>query len=90
MDHIEYYHDQGLKYLKCTDVAIDGSMAGPAIGLYNKILNKFPALEVMASGGIRSVEDIEKLQEIGVYGVILAKALYDDKIKIKELERFLI
>lgn len=89
MDLIEYYHDQGIKYLKCTDVPVDGSMSGPSIDLYNKILNKFPAIQLMASGGIHSVEDIERLQDIGVYGVILAKALYEDRIKLKELERFI-
>lgn len=90
MEHIEYYHDLGIMYLKCTDVQVDGTMTGPSIGLYNKIRNKFPDIKLMASGGIRSLEDIEKLQDIGTYGVILAKALYEDKIKVKDLERFMI
>ena len=90
MELIEYYHDQGILYLKCTDIQVDGTMAGPTIALYNKIRNKFPALNLMASGGIHTLEDIEKLQDIGVYGVIFAKALYEDKIKIKDLERFMI
>lgn len=90
MEMVEYYHDQGIKYLKCTDVQSDGSLNGPAVDLYNKIRNKFPDIELMASGGVQSIEDIEKLQDIGVYGVIVAKALYEDKISLKDLEKFLI
>ena len=87
---IEYYHDHGILYVKCTDVVKDGQLAGPSYELYNKILNKFPDLKLIASGGVQSIQDIEKLQDLGVYGVIFAKALYQGKIKLKELEKFLI
>lgn len=89
MSMIQYYHDQGILYLKCTDVPTDGSMKGPSLALYNKILNKFPSIKLMASGGIHSIDDLDRLQEIGVYGAILAKALYEDKISIKDLEKFM-
>ena len=89
MELIEYYHTQGIMYLKCTDISRDGGMQGPPIELYNRILNKFPDIKLMASGGIRSVDDIEKLQDIGVYGVIFAKAYYEGKIELKDLQKFL-
>jgi len=90
MELIEYYHDHGILYVKCTDVVKDGQLEGPSYELYNKILNKFPDLRLIASGGVQSIHDIEKLQDLGVYGVIFAKALYQGQIRLKELERFLI
>ena len=90
MELIEYYHNQSIMYVKCTDIARDGALSGPPFELYKKILNKFPDIKLIASGGIRSVEDIEQLQELNVYGVIFAKAFYEGKIQIKDLQRFLI
>jgi len=87
---LDYYHSHGILYVKCTDVVKDGQLAGPSFELYNKILNKFPDLKLIASGGIQSIHDIERLQDLGVYGVIFAKALYQGNIKLKELEKFLI
>ncbi len=87
---IEYYHDQGLLYLKSTDISKDGSLKGPSIEHYNKILNRFPNLQVIASGGITTISQIEQLQDIGVYGVVIAKALYEGVIQLKDLRKFLI
>jgi phosphoribosylformimino-5-aminoimidazole carboxamide ribotide isomerase len=89
MEIIEYYHNQSILYVKCTDISRDGKLSGPSFDLYKKILNKFPDLKLIASGGIQSVEDIEKLQDLGLHGVIFAKAFYEDKIKLKDLEKFL-
>jgi phosphoribosylformimino-5-aminoimidazole carboxamide ribotide isomerase len=90
MELLEYYHDHGVQYVKCTDIVRDGQLAGPSFDLYKKILNKFPGLKLFASGGIRSVEDIDRLQDLGVYGVIFAKAYYEGKIELKNLQKFLI
>lgn len=90
MELIEYYHTQSVLYVKCTDVARDGQLNGPPYDLYKKILNKFPDLKLIASGGVRSIEDIEQLQDLGVYGVIFAKALYEEKIRLSDLKKFLI
>jgi phosphoribosylformimino-5-aminoimidazole carboxamide ribotide isomerase len=90
MELLEYYHDHGIQYVKCSDIVKDGQLAGPSFELYTKILNKFPDLKLFASGGIRSVEDIDKLQDLGVYGVIFAKAYYEGKIQLKELQKFLL
>ena len=88
IDHIGYFYDRGLKYVKTTDIAKYGEMQGPSFNLYKELLAKFPHLCVMASGGISSIEDIERLEEIGVYGVVFNKAYFEEKIKLKDLERF--
>jgi phosphoribosylformimino-5-aminoimidazole carboxamide ribotide isomerase len=90
MELIEYYHHHGIMYVKCTDIVRDGQLAGPSFDLYKKILNKFPDLKLIASGGIQSVDDIDKLQDLGVYGVIFAKAFYEGKIQPADLRKFLI
>jgi phosphoribosylformimino-5-aminoimidazole carboxamide ribotide isomerase len=87
---INFYHSQGVQYVKCTDIDRDGTLTGPPFELYKRILEQHPDIKLIASGGIRGVEDIDKLQEIGVYGVIFAKAYYEGKIKLEELKRFLV
>jgi phosphoribosylformimino-5-aminoimidazole carboxamide ribotide isomerase len=88
-DHLQSFYNRGLKYVKCTDISREGLMAGPSFELYEDIVQKFPDLCLLASGGLRNVDDIIKLQEIGVAGVIFGKAYYEGKIKLKELEQFL-
>lgn len=88
MELIEYYHTQSVLYVKCTDIARDGQLSGPPVDLYKEILQKFPDLKLIASGGVRSVEDIDRLQDIGVYGVIFAKAFYEGRISIEDLKKY--
>lgn len=88
MDHIGHFYDRGLKYVKTTDIAKYGEMQGPSFELYKDLLHKYPNLSVLASGGVSSVEDIEQLNELGVWGVIFNKAYYEEKIKLKDIERF--
>jgi len=89
-DHIAYFYERGLKYLKTTDIAKDGVMEGPAFDLYQEILDKFPDISLMASGGIRSIDDIKRLNDMGVYGVIFGKAYFEQKIKLKDVKEFLV
>lgn len=86
---VEYYHQQGVKYLICTDISKDGMLEGPSFDLYNKILKAVPDIRLIASGGVSSLADVEKLAGMRVDGVIIGKALYEQKITLKELERFL-
>lgn len=88
MEFIEKFYDRSLLYLKCADVEKDGTMTGPAIDLYKEILTKFPDLRLLASGGIGSTDDIKRLEDIGVYGAIIGKAYYEDKITLKDMEKF--
>lgn len=87
-EHIEYYYSRGLKYLKTTDISREGVMEGPSFDLYEMLRKKFPDLYIFASGGVRNMEDIKKLQDIGVYGVIFGRAFYEGNITLKELEEF--
>ena len=85
MDFIEKYTGKGLRQLFCTDVSRDGKMEGPAFALYQRIVDAFPDLFFIASGGVSSMEDVRALESIGCKGVIVGKALYEDKIQLADL-----
>jgi len=87
-DFIQKYIDHGVKQIFCTDVSKDGKLEGPAIDLYKNIISKFPELFFMASGGVSSVDDLKKLEEIGCKGVIVGKAIYENKITLQQLKEF--
>jgi phosphoribosylformimino-5-aminoimidazole carboxamide ribotide isomerase len=88
-DHIQYYYDRGLKYLKVTDKNRNGLLEGPNFDLYARLKERFPDAVIAASGGVRSVEDIQQLKDIGVDGVIIGRALYEGVIKLNELKPFI-
>lgn len=87
-DHISYFYDRGLKYLKTTDISKDGALEGPSIELYQELVKEFPNLCIFASGGVRDMDDIKKLADAGLYGVIFGKAFYEERITLKEIENF--
>ncbi|HNP19551.1 MAG TPA: 1-(5-phosphoribosyl)-5-[(5-phosphoribosylamino)methylideneamino] imidazole-4-carboxamide isomerase [Fulvivirga sp.] len=89
-EHIDYFYSRGLKYVKTTDIARDGVMEGPGFELYQEIINTFPDICVLASGGVRSIEDIERLNDMGVFAVIFGKAFYEGQIKLRDLEKFIV
>jgi phosphoribosylformimino-5-aminoimidazole carboxamide ribotide isomerase len=88
-DQIEYYSERGIQFVKCTDIARDGLMEGPNFEMYKSVMEKFPDIKLVASGGVRSVEDIRKLNELGLFAVIMARSLYEDRIHVKDLKEFL-
>ena len=88
-DFVENYVDKGVKYTISTDVAKDGLLQGPSFDLYTNLQDKCPDLKIIASGGISGLEDVEKLAEMNIYGVIIGKAIYENRIKLSELQRFL-
>ncbi|WP_035361608.1 1-(5-phosphoribosyl)-5-[(5-phosphoribosylamino)methylideneamino]imidazole-4-carboxamide isomerase [Dyadobacter alkalitolerans] len=88
-DFVENYVDKGVKYTISTDVAKDGLLQGPSFDLYKNLQDKCPDLKIIASGGISGLEDVEKLAEMNIYGVIIGKAIYENRIKLSELQRFL-
>ncbi|TRX58389.1 1-(5-phosphoribosyl)-5-[(5-phosphoribosylamino)methylideneamino] imidazole-4-carboxamide isomerase [Fulvivirga sp. M361] len=90
LDHIDYFYSRGLKYVKATDISKDGTLEGPSIELYRQMLDRFPDICVLASGGVRNIEDIEALNDAGVFAVIFGKAFYEGRIKLKELEKFIV
>lgn len=76
---------QGAKTIICTDITKDGTLQGPNLSLYKRILGKFPQLELIGSGGIRDKGDLKKLASLGLAGAIVGKAFYEKKISLKEL-----
>ncbi|HKK78367.1 MAG TPA: 1-(5-phosphoribosyl)-5-[(5-phosphoribosylamino)methylideneamino]imidazole-4-carboxamide isomerase [Phaeodactylibacter sp.] len=85
---LEGYVEKGVVYTICTDVSKDGLLQGTAMELYKNIRQTFPGLQLIASGGITRLEELEELREIGCYGAIIGKAIYEGHITLPELERF--
>ena len=89
MPYIQSYMQQGIRKVICTDISKDGMMAGPAIELYKKMLQEEPDMYLIASGGVSSMQDIETLIENQVPAVITGKAIYEGKIKLQDLSKYL-
>jgi phosphoribosylformimino-5-aminoimidazole carboxamide ribotide isomerase len=87
---IKNYITKGINKVICTDISKDGMLQGSAIDLYKKILIAQPDIYLIASGGVSSISDIEQLHEIAVPAVITGKAIYEGKITLKELSKFII
>lgn len=85
---IQSYFEKGITKTICTDISRDGMLQGPATELYQEIQEAIPLLYLIASGGVSSLQDIEKLQEAGIPAVIFGKAIYEGKIQLKDLLRF--
>jgi phosphoribosylformimino-5-aminoimidazole carboxamide ribotide isomerase len=88
-DFLESNIQQGVQHIFCTDIAKDGLLQGPSIPLYKKILERFPQITFIASGGVSEMADVHALEEAGCSGVIVGKAIYEDRITMKELEAYL-
>ncbi|TKT89759.1 1-(5-phosphoribosyl)-5-[(5-phosphoribosylamino)methylideneamino]imidazole-4-carboxamide isomerase [Dyadobacter frigoris] len=88
-DFVEEYVDKGIKYTISTDVAKDGLLQGPSFDLYKNLQDKCPDLNIIASGGISGLADVEKLEEMKIYGVIIGKAIYENRISLIDLQRFI-
>lgn len=84
-DHISYCLSLGINTFLCTDISRDGTLTGSNKDLYKKIMDKFPDIKLIASGGIGSLHDIITLNDIELYAVIVGKAIYENKIKLKDL-----
>ncbi len=76
---------EGIEYVICTDISRDGMLSGSSIELYRKILNQFPEMKLVASGGVNSIEDLKGLAKSGLEGAIVGKAIYEGRISLKEL-----
>jgi phosphoribosylformimino-5-aminoimidazole carboxamide ribotide isomerase len=88
-DFIKDIMSKGIGQAFCTDISKDGMMEGPSVELYKEILSKFPSLHLIASGGISCFDDLIILREIGCSGAIVGKAIYEEKITLKQLEDFI-
>ncbi len=81
---------KGISYVLCTDISKDGMLAGTSVDLYKQIMGKFPGIKLIASGGVTSVGEIEILNKMGVFGVVIGKAIYEGNIKLEELKKFVL
>jgi phosphoribosylformimino-5-aminoimidazole carboxamide ribotide isomerase len=86
-DFIEEYVQRGVRQVFCTDVSKDGLLQGPSLELYKNIVEKFPQLNFIASGGVSELDDIYRLEEAGCKGVIIGKAIYEGRITLAELTK---
>ena len=82
---LKKYIDAGVKNVLCTEISKDGTLAGPAIELYQRVMDTYPELQLIASGGVSSIADIEALDAAGIPAVVFGKAIYEGKINLKEL-----
>ena len=89
MDFISEYRLKGIDYMFCTDISKDGKLEGPATDLYQKIILQNNDLRLVASGGVSKTEDLHELKRIGCSGVIIGKAIYENKISLEDLKPFL-
>jgi phosphoribosylformimino-5-aminoimidazole carboxamide ribotide isomerase len=88
-DFIKTNTEHGVKNIFCTDISKDGLLQGPAMDLYLKIISENPEINLIASGGVSNIKDLKELSQIGCKGAIVGKAIYEGKIKLKELQNFI-
>ncbi|MBR2291605.1 MAG: 1-(5-phosphoribosyl)-5-[Prevotella sp.] len=82
---LKKYVDAGVRNVLCTEISKDGTLTGPAIDLYKQIMEVYPELHLIASGGVSSKEDIEALDKAGIPAVVFGKAIYEGKIDLRKL-----
>ena len=87
---IRDYQTKGVSYVICTDISKDGMLEGPSFDLYKRILNDVKGIKLIASGGISKFSELPQLAEMGCEGVIVGKAIYENRISLKELEQFIL
>ena len=84
-DFVDKWVDKGVNYVISTDVAKDGLLQGPSFDLYRNLQDRSPKLNIIASGGVSNMSDIELLADMGLFGVIVGKAIYEGRVTLKEL-----
>ena len=82
---LQKYVDAGVRNVLCTEISKDGTLAGPAVELYKDIMDAYPQLHLIASGGVSSKEDIEGLDAAGIPAIVFGKAIYEGRIDLREI-----
>ena len=88
IDFIQQYNELGIQSVISTAIETDGMLSGPATDWYKTLIKTFPEINVIASGGVSCINDLKVLNEIGCSGAIVGKAIYENKISLKELEAY--
>ena len=89
MPFLTDYTNEGVNKVLCTDISRDGMLQGPSIELYKQVMQRFPSMHLIASGGVSCLDDIIRLDEAGIPAVVFGKALYEGRITLKDLKRFM-
>jgi phosphoribosylformimino-5-aminoimidazole carboxamide ribotide isomerase len=89
IEYIRSYWSLGIKETIVTDISRDGVLLGPAFDLYKNIQAEIPTIQIIASGGVSKIEDVDRLNSQNISGVIIGKAIYEGRIKFDELKRYL-
>jgi len=87
---IQRFWEKGIRHVLCTDIEKDGMLSGVSMDLYQKIMAVFPNLHLIASGGISSIKDIDALERAHIPAVVFGKAIYEGRISLKELAKYLL
>ena len=88
-DFLAHYQTKGIQYTICTDISKDGMLQGPSFDLYQKIIAE-TQVKLIASGGISQFDELPRLAEMGCEGTIIGKAIYENRISLKQLENFIL
>ena len=86
---VENYLQKGIQYVICTDISKDGMLEGPSFDLYRELLEQWEDIKLIASGGISKMDDLYKLKELDCEAAIIGKAIYEGRISMKDLEKFI-
>ncbi|WP_438423445.1 1-(5-phosphoribosyl)-5-[(5-phosphoribosylamino)methylideneamino]imidazole-4-carboxamide isomerase [Aquimarina macrocephali] len=87
---VQEYQKEGITYVICTDISKDGMLQGPSFELYRRILSQTDHLKLIASGGISTFDELPRLAELGCEGTIIGKAIYENRISLKQLEEYIL
>ncbi|MGV3538794.1 MAG: HisA/HisF-related TIM barrel protein, partial [Rufibacter sp.] len=85
--YLASFSEKGGKTFICTDVSKDGKLQGSSIEVYQRLLEQFPTLQFIASGGVTPIEEVRQLREAGLHGAIIGKAIYEGTISLEELAK---
>lgn len=87
---VAHYVEKGVRNIFCTDVSKDGKLEGPSVKLYNRLISAFPNATIVASGGVSNMNDVYALEQCGCSGVIIGKAIYENKITLEQLSDYVL
>jgi phosphoribosylformimino-5-aminoimidazole carboxamide ribotide isomerase len=87
---VKGYQVEGVSYVICTDISKDGMLEGPSFDLYKKMLEQLSDIKLIASGGISTFDELPRLAELGCEGTIIGKAIYENRISLKQLEDYIV
>lgn len=82
---LDYFSQHHVQHVLCTDIARDGTLNGPHTALYKQCVTQYPRIQFQASGGVRDTQDVMQLRAMNVHGVVIGKALYENKINLKQI-----